>query len=80
MRTLFVRPSCRGKGIGRKLVEASLNEARKLGYAYVRLDTLSFMHGALGLYRSLGFYDVSPYRDMPASLKQHIRFLEIKLP
>ncbi|MGA2665676.1 MAG: GNAT family N-acetyltransferase [Nitrososphaerales archaeon] len=80
MRTLFVRPSCRGKGIGRKLAEASLDEARKLGYAYVRLDTLSFMDGALGLYRSLGFYEISPYRDMPASLKRRIRFLELKLP
>jgi len=80
MRTLFVRPSCRGKGIGRKLAETSLNEARILGYGYVRLDTLSFMDGALDLYRSLGFYDISPYRDISASLKQHIRFLEFKLP
>ena len=80
MRTLFVRPSYRGQGIGRKLAETSLNEALILGYGYVRLDTLSFMDGALDLYRSLGFYDISPYRDISASLKQHIRFLELKLP
>jgi ribosomal protein S18 acetylase RimI-like enzyme len=79
MRTLFVRPSYRGQGIGRKLAETSLNEALILGYGYVRLDTLSFMDGALDLYRSLGFYDISPYRDISASLKQHIRFLELKL-
>ena len=79
MRTLFVRPSYRGQGIGRKLAETSLNKALMLGYGYVRLDTLSFMDGALDLYRSLGFYDISPYRDISTSLKQHVRFLELKL-
>lgn len=77
LRTLFVRPSCRGLGIGRKLVETSLQEARKFGYRYVRLDTLAFMDSALSLYRSLGFYDIAPYRDISASLKQYICFLEL---
>src|SRR5581483_1933001 len=31
MRTLFVRSAFRGKGVGRKLAEAALNEARRLG-------------------------------------------------
>jgi len=79
MRTLFVRPAFRGMGIGKKLAEASLHEARKFGYRYVRLDTLGFMHSALNLYRSLGFYDIAPYRDLSASLKQYICFLELKL-
>jgi ribosomal protein S18 acetylase RimI-like enzyme len=79
MRTLYVRPACRGMGVGRKLAEASLAEARKFGYSYVRLDTLAFMDSALSLYRSLGFYEVAPYRDIPASLKQYIRFLELDL-
>jgi ribosomal protein S18 acetylase RimI-like enzyme len=80
MRTLYVRPAYRGTGVGKKLAEASLNEARKFGYSDVRLDTLAFMNSALNLYRSLGFYDIAPYLDMSASLKQHICFLELKLP
>src|SRR5215468_8995328 len=32
MRTLFVRPACRGTGVGKKLVETALTEARKFGY------------------------------------------------
>jgi len=79
LRTLYVRPACRGAGVGRKLVEASLSEARNFGYSYARLDTLAFMDSALKLYRSFGFYDIAPYRDISASLKQYICFLELKL-
>jgi ribosomal protein S18 acetylase RimI-like enzyme len=79
MRTLYVRPAWRGTGVGKKLVEASLNEARKFGFGYVRLDTLAFMDSALKLYRSLGFYDIAPYRDISASLREHICFLELNL-
>ena len=79
MRTLYVRPTFRGKGVGKKLAEASLNEARKVGYSAVRLDTLAFMESALNLYHSLGFYDIEPYRDISASLRQYIHFLELNL-
>jgi ribosomal protein S18 acetylase RimI-like enzyme len=79
MRTLYVRPACRGTGVGKKLVEASLTEARKFGYRYIRLDTLGFMESALKLYRSLGFYDIEPYRELSASLKHYICFLELNL-
>ncbi len=79
LRTLYVQPACRGMGVGRKLVEASLTEARNFGYNYVRLDTLAFMDSALKLYRSLGFYDIASYRDISAALKEHICFLELKL-
>jgi ribosomal protein S18 acetylase RimI-like enzyme len=79
LRTLYVRPACRGGGVGRKLVEAALEQARAFGYRTVRLDTLGFMTSALGLYRSLGFQDIPPYRDLSASLKPYICFLELKL-
>src|SRR5258708_3073703 len=32
LRTLYVRPACRGTGVGKKLVEAALNEARKFDF------------------------------------------------
>jgi ribosomal protein S18 acetylase RimI-like enzyme len=76
LRTLYVRPACRGAGIGKKLAEAALHEARAFGYRSARLDTLGFMRSALNLYRSLGFYDIEPYLDMSAALRQYICFLE----
>jgi ribosomal protein S18 acetylase RimI-like enzyme len=79
LRTLYVLPECRGAGVGRSLVEAALGEARKLGYGVVRLDTLAFMESALSLYRSLGFRDITPYRDIASPIKQHVCFLELEL-
>lgn len=79
VRTLFVRPSCRGMGIGKKLVETILENARQFGYKHVRLDTLGFMHNALKLYRSYGFEDIPPYIDLSDNLKQYICFLELNL-
>jgi ribosomal protein S18 acetylase RimI-like enzyme len=76
MRTLFVRPAFRGMGVGRMLVEASLDAGRKFGYRCMRLDTLAFLESALMLYRSVGFHDIKPYRDISAPLKPYIRFLE----
>ena len=79
MRTLFVRPQYRGLGMGKKLVEATLTEARTIGYSIMRLETLAFMESALGLYRSLGFKDIAPYRQVEGPMQTHIRFLEYAL-
>lgn len=79
VRTLFVRPTGRGAGIGKALVDAVLDQARDFGYSYARLDTLQFMDNAQRLYRSIGFYDIEPYLEFSESLKAHIRFFELKL-
>jgi GNAT superfamily N-acetyltransferase len=79
MRTLFVRPSYRGKGVGRMLVDASFMAAREFGYSVMRLDTLPFMTSALQMYRALGFYDIPPYRELSPDLQRIICFLELKL-
>ena len=79
VRTLFVRPTCRGMGIGQALVEGILEKARQFGYQQVRLDTLGFMNSALKLYRSFGFEDIPPYIDVSDNLKQYICFLELEL-
>jgi GNAT superfamily N-acetyltransferase len=79
VRTLYVRPACRGIGAAKTLVEAVLDEARTLGYRAARLDTLAFMTGAQTLYHSLGFYPIEAYHPVASSVAPYIRFFECSL-
>ncbi len=65
IKRLYVRPQFRGLRIGRSLAEAIIGEARKIGYARVRLDTVQSMETAKSLYRSLGFKEIDAYNDKP---------------
>lgn len=67
MKRLYVPPEGRGHGLGRRLIMAVCDEARRLGYADIRLDSLPSMTAAIALYRSLGFEPISPYYDTPIS-------------
>lgn len=61
MKRLYVRDEYRGLGIGKKLVTMIIEEASKLNYQYMRLDTLPTMKKAQELYISYGFYDIESY-------------------
>jgi ribosomal protein S18 acetylase RimI-like enzyme len=65
MKRLYVSPDGRGSGIGKRLVEAIVREAERIGYREMRLDTLPSMAEAIALYRKSGFEPMEPYYDTP---------------
>ena len=65
MKRLYVRPEARGRGLARQLVARLCDEAKRLGYAELRLDTLPMMGDAQALYERYGFVDIAPYYDTP---------------
>lgn len=65
MKRLFVRPEYRGGGIGKTLSVKIIEEAGKIGYNKMRLDTLGTMKEAISIYRRQGFRDIKPYRFNP---------------
>ena len=66
MKRLYLRPSFRGKGLGRAIAEKIIAEARNIGYQRMRLDTIEpLMKDAVEMYRKLGFREIAPYRPNP---------------
>lgn len=61
LQRMYVQPQRRGAGAGRLLLLRLLDDARALGYARVRLESLKALAAAHGLYRSAGFRDIAPY-------------------
>lgn len=56
----------RGMGISKALIEKVIDDAREIGYKYMRLDTFPFMKSAIKLYEKYGFYYIEKYNDNPA--------------
>jgi GNAT superfamily N-acetyltransferase len=74
MKRLYVRPECRGRGIGKGLAKEVIEKAKTIGYGCMRIDT--FDDTAKALYASLGFKEIDPYRYNPI---EGVAFMELKL-
>ena len=65
IKRMWIRPACRGLGLGRQLMDGCLEEARALGCGILRLDSERRLEAALGLYRSYGFREIPDYNGNP---------------
>ena len=76
MKRLYVRPTYRGSGLGRRLAETLIATAQDARYGKIRLDTLPSMEAAFKLYHSLGFTEIPSYRFNPV---EGVKYLELDL-
>ncbi len=77
MKRLWVRPGHRGAKLGQRLAEAIIQAGSERGYSLMRLDTLARLEAAIGIYRTLGFYETEPYYHNPLD---GVLFMECQLP
>ena len=59
LRKMYLLPVARGRGLGKRLLTDLLEEARRLGYRRVVLETASVLTEAIGLYQGAGFRPAS---------------------
>lgn len=79
MKRMYVAPTARGRGVGRALAEAALEEARNAAYREMYLGTSISQTEAIALYRDLGFEEVVPYYDVPTELRDWLVFFRLAL-
>ena len=59
LRMLLVDPKTRGMGLGGKLVDECVQQARRFGYKKMVLWTNNILHSAIHLYEKAGFHKVN---------------------
>ena len=62
---MWVAPSARGLGVGRRILTELEEHARRRGVARVRLETNRTLKEAGALYRSAGYDEVEAFNDEP---------------
>jgi len=65
LKRMYVKPLNQQQGIGSGLLAEALLLAKRLAYKKIRLDTLSNMTPAIGLYKRNGFYEIPAYYHNP---------------
>lgn len=81
IKRLFVRPEARGTGLGRRLSEAAIAEARAMGMKSVLIDTSVWLTTAQALYRSMGFREIPRYPESEndISMDPWLVYMELRL-
>jgi DNA-binding MarR family transcriptional regulator/GNAT superfamily N-acetyltransferase len=65
IKRMWVSPSVRGLGVGRRILHELERHARELGARAARLETNRSLSEAISLYRSVGYAEVDAFNDEP---------------
>jgi GNAT superfamily N-acetyltransferase len=79
LKRLYVRPAYRGKQIARHLIAALITAAKDAKYSLMRLETVTYMGGAIALYSHFGFRRCPPYYAALEIFKEISVFMELDL-
>jgi GNAT superfamily N-acetyltransferase len=81
MKRMFVRPEARGKGLGQRLFEMRIKEARKMGCRAVYADTAKGNRSMLSMYERFGFRYIQRYPENanPIEFEPYLVYLEYSL-
>ncbi len=63
LKRMWVGGDARGYGIGRRMLLALEDAARRLGCSHLQLETNGALTEALQLYRSAGYVEVAPFNE-----------------
>lgn len=67
LKRFYVAPPYRGTGVGRLLLEHTLEAAKKYGYRLTRLETFAFMRSAVKMYKAYGFEELEAFEGFEGS-------------
>ena len=67
LKRMFVDPNVRGRGVGRALVEALEQEARRLGISKIVLETGTRLTRAIRLYEGMGYARIPLFGEYVSS-------------
>lgn len=76
---MAVAPEHQGKGIGRCILQATIDEARRLHARRLYLETNHTLTPAIRLYQSLGFRYLDPAQVTPSPYNRADVFMELNL-
>jgi len=81
VKRLYLRPECRGRGLGWQLLETVIKQANSIGYECLYADTLPIMKDALKLYERAGFQRIEAYSNTPTpgAIYMKLRIVEAAL-
>lgn len=74
-----VDPAFQGRGIGRRLFQAIIEEARRLHARRLYLETNSRLHPAIRIYESFGFQRLDPAQVTPSPYDRVDVYMELNL-
>jgi putative acetyltransferase len=74
---MTVREDCRGMGAGKRLLQATIDEALKMGATRLYLESNAKLPDAVHLYESVGFRHLPPERVKPSPYARSGVYMEL---